>query len=245
MNVGTRESVALARALLLSLRGQARLPDVVACAAFPALSEVRKIVARSRVQLGAQDVFWEPQGNYTGEVSARMLTEHGVTHVIVGHSERRQIFGETDEMVGKKVAACFAAGITPIVCVGESAEQHEAGQTQQVIQEQLRTALQGAGAHKPFWVAYEPVWAIGSGKPALPEDVVAAHAAIRELVQELMPDVQSRVRVLYGGSVTGTNAYDFLREQNVDGVLVGGASVKVHQMADILTAAMRVMEAQA
>jgi triosephosphate isomerase len=244
MNVGTRESVALARGVLLALRGKKALPSVVVCPPFPALGEVRKVVARSHVLLGAQDVFWEEVGAYTGEVSVRMLAEHGVTHAIVGHSERRAL-GETDEMVGKKTSAALSAGLIPILCVGESKAERKAGKAEEAVNRQLAAALglvQPKGRAK-LMIAYEPVWAIGTGDAATPADAVAMHAFIRERVSKLLPGLPN-VQVLYGGSVNGENAYSFLREKEVEGVLVGGASVKLKEFSDILGAASQVIEAQ-
>jgi len=245
MNVGTRESVALARGILLALRGKKAVPSVIACPPFTALAETRKVVARSHVLLGAQDVFWEEVGAYTGEVSVRMLAEHAVTHVIVGHSERRRILGETDEMVGKKLAAALSAGLVPILCVGESKAQRKEGKTEEIVGDQLSVALGSVALkdHAKLMVAYEPVWAIGTGEAAMPEDAVATHAFIRARVQKLLPALHD-VRVLYGGSVTGENAHAFLREKEVDGVLVGGASVKLKEFSAILDAASQVIEAQ-
>ncbi len=245
MNVGTRESIALARSVLLVLRGKKVIPSLVVCPPFTALSEVRKIVARSHVALGAQDASWEAQGNFTGEISLRMLAEHGVTHVIVGHSERRRVLGETDEMVGKKFAAVLAGGLTPILCVGETKAEREAGEAEAVVRRQLTSALRAAGTvRKAIWIAYEPVWAIGTGVSAEPADAVKMHSAIRSMIADILPSLKNQVTVLYGGSVDPKNAYAFLREQEVDGVLVGGASVKANQFAEIVQAGVQVMEAQ-
>ncbi|OGL66791.1 triose-phosphate isomerase [Candidatus Uhrbacteria bacterium RIFCSPHIGHO2_01_FULL_63_20] len=245
MNVGTRESVALARGVLLALRGKKAIPETVVCPPFTALAEVRKIVARTHVALGAQDLFWEDSGAYTGEISARMLAEHGVSHVIVGHSERRALF-ETDEMAGKKAAAALVAGLTPVICVGETAVERKAESQAVVVKRQLVAALSPlkAKGKDRVLVAYEPVWAIGTGEPATPNDAVAMHAFIRGFIAESFPSLTKRAQVLYGGSVDGTNAYAFLREKEVDGVLVGGASVKMKEFGDVLSAACEVIEKQ-
>lgn len=245
MNVGTRESVALARGVLLALRGRKRLPEVVVCPPFVALGEVRKVVARSHAALGAQNMSAEEHGAFTGEISARMLVELGVTHAIIGHSERRRLYGETDETVSKKLIRALSAGITPIVCVGESEAERTAGQERDVVAAQLRGALRDLHLrHKErILFAYEPVWAIGTGKPAEPSDAVAMHAWIRSLVPELLPGIKSdQFAVLYGGSIDGTNAYSFLREDEVDGLLVGGASVRLSEFTKILEAAAEVLE---
>jgi triosephosphate isomerase len=248
MNVGTRESVALARGVLLALRGKKLLPETIICPPFVALGEVRKVVARSHAALGAQNVHWEEQGAFTGEVSSRMLVELGVTHVILGHSERRQYFGETDEMVNKKLIHALSAGLTPIVCVGEEKEVREVGKEREVVARQLRGALKGLHLrHKErILFAYEPVWAIGTGMPAEPADAVEMHAWIRSLVPDLLPGIKpAQFSVLYGGSVEGSNAYSFLREDEVEGLLVGGASVKLSEFTKILEAAVEVLVARA
>lgn len=245
MNVGTRESVALARGVLLALRGRKLLPEVVVCPPFTALGEVRKAVARSHVALGAQNVASEEQGAFTGEVSARMLVEHGVSHVIVGHSERRRLFGETDADVVAKIVRALSAGIVPVVCVGEGAEARAAGGEREAVAAQLRGALGGLHLrHKErILFAYEPVWAIGSGRADTPSDAAGMHAWIRSLVPGLLPGIKpSQFSVVYGGSVTGENAYPFLREDEVDGVLVGSASVRLAEFKAILDAASQVLE---
>ncbi len=244
MNVGVRESVALARGVLLSVRGRRHLPEVVVCPPFTALTEVRKTVARSHVSLGAQDMYAEESGAFTGEVSPRMLVEAGASHVILGHSERRRLFGETDESVGKKVAAALVHALVPIVCVGETKAEREAGQTEAVVTRQLRAAFTGLparGAERVF-VAYEPVWAVGSGTPATPEDAAAIHTTLRKTFAGLKGADRTNLSVLYGGSVDDKNAYAFLRETEIDGLLVGGASVKLQQFAAIIAAASDVLE---
>lgn len=245
MNVGTRESVALARGTILALRGKKVVPDVVICPPFVALSEVRKVVARSHVDLGAQDVFWEETGSFTGEISARMLSELKVSHAILGHSERREHLAETDEMVNKKLKLAVATNLTPIVCVGENREEREAGKAKEVVEFQVQSALAGVKIRgdKLLYIAYEPIWAIGTGVFATPDDAIEMHGMIRVHVKELMPSLKrDQLRILYGGSVDGENAYPFLREDEVDGVLVGGASVKLSQFKEILTAAGEIIE---
>lgn len=247
MNVGVRESVALARGTLLALRGRKMVPDVVVCPSFVALSEAHKVVARSSVALGAQNVFWEDQGAYTGEISPRMLTELGVVYVIVGHSERREHLAETDEMVGKKIARALEHGLTPVLCIGETKEQRDAGQQRDRLRDELVSALKGVHLkHRDrLFVAYEPIWAIGTGQTPEVADVKATHGFIREMLTEIFSSTDSKaIQILYGGSVDGDNAYAFLREDEVDGVLVGGASVKLNQFKDIIAAASEVLEAQ-
>lgn len=247
MNVGVRESVALARGTLLTLRGRRVIPELVICPPFVALGEVRKVVARSSASLGAQNMHWEERGSYTGEISPRMLQELQVSHVILGHSERRRLMGETDEMINQKVLRALEAQITPILCIGETREQREAGQTREVLQAQLTSALAHVRLRgdQKLLVAYEPIWAIGSGSPASVPEVVEVHAYLRSLLNEFYPTATAeQLQVLYGGSVTGENAYGFLREAEVDGVLVGGASVKINQFKDIVQSAAEVLAAQ-
>lgn len=243
MEVGTRESIALARGALLSVRGKRVIPELIICPPFTALSEVRKVVARSSVSLGAQDMFWEDSGAYTGEVSPRMLEEHGVSHVILGHSERRQILGEIDEMINKKADTALGHGLTPIICIGETKEQRDAGEAQSVVENQVRAVLKDLvlKGKDEIMLAYEPIWAIGSGESAQATDAIEMHKVIRRIVNDVMGE-GAKVKILYGGSVNDENAYSFLRESEIDGVLVGGASVKMSQFTKIVDAAADVME---
>ncbi len=247
MNVGVREAVALARGTLLTLRGRKVSPGLVVCPPAVALSEVRKVLARSSAHLGAQNMFWEQSGSYTGETSPRVLNELGVSHVILGHSERRQLLGETDEMVNKKVLQALEQKLIPILCIGETSVQHKEEMTQEIVRDQLLAALQGVRLRSSdvLMVAYEPIWAIGSGEAATVPGVLETHQFIRSLVHELFPQAsKTQFSVLYGGSVNPDNAYAFLREDDVDGVLVGGASVKINQFKGIVQAAAEVLEAK-
>jgi triosephosphate isomerase (TIM) len=247
MNVGVRESVALARGTLLTVRGRKIIPEIIICPPFVALGEVRKVVARSVAMLGAQNMSSEESGSFTGEISPRMLQELGVSHVILGHSERRNLYGETDELVAKKVQQAFSHKLVPIICVGESAEQRDAGEEKEIVRHQLAVTLSQVhlrGSDICF-IAYEPVWAIGTGRSADIGDVLEMHAFIKEVLSDIFPDALAKqLRVLYGGSVNGENAYQFFREKEVDGVLVGGASVKLNQFREIVDAAAEVLEAQ-
>jgi triosephosphate isomerase len=244
MNVGVRESVALARATLLTLRGRKQIPELVICPPLVALSETRKVVAHSAVSLGAQNVFWKDAGAFTGEVSGRMLTELGVSHVIIGHSERRAHLGETDAMVNLKVLHALEVGLIPIVCVGETRDQRNGGRALEVVREQVLAAFKSARlrSNDRLYVAYEPVWAIGTGEACTVDNALETHAMIRDMLAKQFSGDQ--LKVLYGGSVDGENAYGFLREREVDGVLVGGASVKINQFKDVVAAASEVLEAQ-
>lgn len=247
MNVGVRESVALARGTLLTLRGRRMIPEVVICPPFVALSEVHKVIAHSSAQLGAQDVFWKDQGAYTGEISARMLTELGASFVIIGHSERREHLHETDEMIQKKVSRAIAGQLAVILCIGETAEEREKGITRDRVRSQLAHALSDLRLKDAnhLLIAYEPVWAIGTGQTLEVSDVVTTHGFIRSVLTDLFPNIDvQQIRVLYGGSVDGVNAYPFLRERAIDGLLVGGASVKLNQFKEIIASASEVIEAQ-
>lgn len=247
MNLGVRESVALARSSLLLLRGKKVAPYLVICPSTIALSEVRKVVARSGCGLGAQNMSSEDQGAFTGETSARMLFEVGATHVIIGHSERRQLFGETDEMVNAKLLKAIEHNLIPIVCVGETKVERDAGHVKKVITHQLSVAFKNVRPKfsETLCVAYEPVWAIGTGETPTVNEIVEVHAHVREIFGELFPTAPvSAFAVLYGGSVNGENAYEFLREKEIDGLLVGGASIKIHQLKEIIDAACQVLVAQ-
>jgi len=238
-------TAAEARALVAELRGLAdglaEKVDVAVAPPFTALAAAAEALRGSRIALAAQDVHWEAQGAFTGEVSAPMLKEIGCAHVIVGHSERRQLFGETDESVNRKAKAVLAAGLAPIVCVGETLAEREAGRTLEVVSRQVRGGLAGLPADGVGWltVAYEPVWAIGTGKTATTAQAQEVHAAIRALLRELAGGVADQVRIQYGGSVKPDNAAELLAQPDVDGALVGGASLKAGDFSQILKGALR------
>lgn len=203
--------------------------EIVLCPAFVALAPVAELLKPTKIGLGAQNMFWEDQGAYTGEVSPLMLKDL-VQYVILGHSERRQYFGETDEGVNRKVKAALRHGLTPIICVGENLEENEAGRTHAVVERQLRAALRDISAEqaRALVIAYEPVWAIGTGKPATG---AGANAVIGLTVRGLLADlygeeVAQTVRVQYGGSVNPQNIAEFVIQPDIDGALVGGASLK-------------------
>lgn len=247
MNVGVRESIALARGTLLTLRGRKFVPHLIICPSFIALSEVRKVIARSSVSLCAQNMSWEDKGAFTGEISSRMLNEVGVTHVLIGHSERRELFSETDEVVNKKIKKALENNLTPILCIGESAKHREEGGYLEIIKNQLSSALNGIRLRSSdeLFVAYEPIWAIGTGKNADVAQVVEVHEFIKTVLSDVFSGTkEEQLNVLYGGSVNTDNAYSLLREKSVDGVLVGGVSVKINQFKDVIEAASEVLEAQ-
>ena len=251
MNLSVRESAALTRGVLRGIRGQEVLPEVVLCPSFVALSEMRKMLARSRVQLGAQDVFWQEAGAYTGEISVRQLKELGCSHVILGHSERRREFNETDEMVNKKLQAVMQAKMVPVVCLGESSKVRKQGEeaAEKAVQDQLAAVLEGIHFSKtqPFFIAYEPIWAISTSKvkEAKPEEVVTMHRIIRGwLDQHYGHDLTTKVHIIYGGSVNRENAQSFLRQPAVEGVLVGGASIKISELNNIIKLSSQILNNQ-
>src|SRR4029453_16729462 len=221
------EATALATAVVDAVRGVTGREGLVA-PPFPSLPAVAKCLSGSSVLLAGQNMHWEDKGAFTGEVAGSMLTAAGCTHVIVGHSERRQLFGDTDEWVARKVAAALRCRLTPIMCVGESLQEREANETWAVIGRQTRAGLYGldSTAIARVVVAYEPVWAIGTGKVATPEQAQEVHASIRALLGELAgPAVAAGIRILYGGSVKPDNIDALMRQPDLDGALVGGASL--------------------
>jgi len=235
------EAGALAREVRAAAEGLADRVDVVIVPPFTALWAAGAELTGSRIGLGAQDVFWESQGAFTGQVSAPMLVDAGCRFVLVGHSERRQFFGDTDETVRKKASAALAAGLHPVVCVGETLPERESGRTLEVVGRQVRGALSGLDAAQigRLTVAYEPVWAIGTGKTASSAQAQEVHAAIRAILRELAPAAAENVRILYGGSVKPDNAAELLSQPDVDGALVGGASLKALDFTGIIQGAIR------
>jgi triosephosphate isomerase len=213
--------------------------EVVICPAFTALRAVQTLIDSDRLPfgLGAQNVHWEEQGAFTGEVSAPMLQALKCSYVIVGHSERRQLFGETDETVNRKVRAVFGHGMTPILCVGESLEERDLGNTFEKVTGQIRRALQNVGADNAarIVIAYEPIWAIGTGRNAEPADAGEVIDAIRGTLAELYPrELADAARIQYGGSVKAGNIRDFMAHPDIDGALVGGASLDPEEFALIV-----------
>jgi triosephosphate isomerase len=234
MNTSKAEAVALAKGVVATAGAAAC--DVAICVPFPHLAAVRAATQGSQVALGAQDVYWEPKGAFTGEVSVAMLEDY-CRYVIIGHSERRQFFGETNDWVRRKLAAVLTSKLDPIVCVGELLAERRAARTEQVLSTQLREGLAGIALSERITVAYEPVWAIGTGETATPEIAQAACAFIRGELRALAGDVADRIRIQYGGSVNAENAATLLSQPDIDGALVGGASLKADQFAVIVAAA--------
>ena len=210
--------------------------EIVVAPVFTALSRVAEALSGSKVSLAAQDCYWEEEGAYTGEVAPKLLADAGCSHVIIGHSERRQYFGETDETVNKKAKAAIAAGLTAIVCVGETLSQRESDSTFPVIEAQLKGGLAGFSANMlaQTIIAYEPVWAIGTGKTASDAQAQEVHAFIRSLVANLFGQASAdAIRILYGGSVKPDNVKGLMAQADIDGALVGGASLKADSFAAI------------
>ena len=235
MNGSLAANEALVKAVLAGL--QAPACAVAVCVPAPYLAQVRALLAGSPVDLGAQDVSGHDAGAFTGEISAAMLREFGVRYVIVGHSERRQYHGETDVVVADKAARALAAGITPIVCVGETLAQREAGNTEEVVKRQLAAVIHANGhCISEIVVAYEPVWAIGTGKTASPEQAQQVHAVLRAQLKAASAHAQ-RIQILYGGSMNAGNAAQLLGQSDIDGGLIGGAALKAADFLAIISAA--------
>lgn len=238
MNAGGADGCALAADVARRTAGYDAV-DVLIAPPFTALAAVAHEISTAPrpVELAAQNMHFEASGAFTGEISAAMLRESGVGWVILGHSERRHIFGETDTMVAKKVVSAMRAGLRPIVCVGETLEEREAGQTLEVVQKQV-LAFRGALAENPAFgvIAYEPVWAIGTGKVARAEDAQEVHALIRKLLAAAEDELAATTRILYGGSVKPDNAQGLLGQPDIDGALVGGASLDAAGFAKIAEA---------
>ena len=239
MNKTSGDAAALAREIVTAAGTQSAV-DIVICPPFTALESVAKAVDGSLVKLGAQNMHFEASGAFTGEVSAPMLRALFATHVILGHSERRTLFGETDELVNKKVLAALKNQLRPILCVGESLAEREAGSTLKVVQAQTERSLEGVSNEQAasVIVAYEPVWAIGTGKVATSEQAQEVHAFIRQLLTKLFGEAAAqRVRILYGGSMKPANAPELLSQRDIDGGLIGGASLESRSFLELVKAA--------
>jgi triosephosphate isomerase len=241
MNLDRASAVALAEGVARKAEGVDDV-ELAVCPPSVYLDAVGKAIAGSQVGLGAQNVYHEPKGAYTGEVSVAMLRDLGCRYVILGHSERRHVLGETDAAVNKKVRAALGAGLEPIVCVGELLAEREAGNTLRVIRSQFDGSLAGLSAEEVLRVviAYEPVWAIGTGKVATPEQAEEVHLDLRKIIEDRYNnEVSGAVRIQYGGSVKPDNAADLLAQPNIDGALVGGASLDVESFMGIVAGVPR------
>lgn len=241
MNKTIAEAVELASDIRREL-AECREVEVVLCPPFTALKAVGDVIAGTHIDLGAQNMHWEMSGAFTGEISAAMLRELYCHYVIIGHSERRQYFGETDETVNKKTRAAHAANLKPIVCVGETLQERESGRTFEVVERQVRAALAGLSTREltETVIAYEPVWAIGTGKNATPAQAQEVHAFIRAMLRQMADDaIAQAVRIQYGGSVKPSNARDLFGQPDIDGGLIGGASLEARSFVEIVRGAMK------
>jgi triosephosphate isomerase len=230
------EAVELVEALRDGL-GNVQDREVLVCPPFTALSALAPLLDGTPIMLGAQNMFYEPQGAYTGDISPLMLKDVGCSYVIIGHSERRHIFGETDEIVNRKLHAALNNGLRPIMCVGETKPQRDAGQAEELVVVQLRAGLKDISADqmKDVVIAYEPVWAIGTGDTATPNDAQAMHATIRRTLADMYSDETAQgVRIQYGGSVKPDNVDKLMAQPDIDGALVGGASLKADSFLRIV-----------
>lgn len=209
--------------------------EVLVCAPFPYLAQVELLIQGSKVMLGAQNLNTNASGAYTGEVSADMIKDFGARHVIVGHSERRSLYGETSAMVAEKTKAALNAGLTPLLCIGESIEQRDSGNTEAVIEKQLSAVIELVGivAFNQIIIAYEPVWAIGTGVTATPEQAQEAHLFIRSLLAKNDESVAQKTPILYGGSMNASNASELISCADIDGGLIGGAALKAEDFLQI------------
>ncbi|MDR3143512.1 MAG: triose-phosphate isomerase [Puniceicoccales bacterium] len=236
MNQTLRETEAFCQALL-----PLEIPDVeaVICPPFTALRTAQEQLRHSGIRLGAQNMNAHVAGAFTGEISPLMLRELEVNYVLLGHSERRTLFGEKDEALRSKFLSALEYRFIPILCIGETLAEREKGATKDVIEGQMRSVLHGLNIPSPFVIAYEPVWAIGTGRAATPSDAEEVHEEIHSLLQELLGAQGASVRILYGGSMNPSNAEALLRGKNIDGGLIGGASLKAESFGELLSIAQR------
>ena len=236
-----QDAVVFVKELKISVKDIADV-EIVVAPPFTAVHAVAEAARNSNIGVSAQDLYWEREGAFTGEVSAAMIKEAGAEYVIVGHSERRRLFGESDAIVNRKTSAAIAAGLTPIVCIGETLEERERSETLAILDRQIKEGLDGIGAAQlaELVVAYEPVWAIGTGRTATATQAGEAHAHIRKRLRQWFgADAADRCHLLYGGSVKPDNIAELVAEDDVDGALVGGASLDVKSFAEIVARSRR------
>jgi len=242
MNTNSQTSVELAKNIASgSVETAGQRVTVAVCPPFVYLQSVAKALSSSNIGVGAQDMYFEPKGAFTGEISASMLKDVGCSYCLCGHSERRHVIGESDELINKKVTAAIGGGLLPILCVGELLEEREASQTNQVVTRHVKEGLVGLSAEKlqAVTIAYEPVWAIGTGLTATPDQAQEVHDFIRELLGQMYDEkLAEEIRILYGGSVKPNNAADLMNQRDIDGLLVGGASLKADDFLAIIQAAV-------
>ncbi len=236
MNKTNTEAVELIQGLLEYEEGGDEKVRMIVCPPFTALSDVSRAIEGSNIFLGAQNVYFKESGAYTGEIAPSMLLTIGVTYVILGHSERRIYFSETDRIVNDKVKLALKSGLIPIVCVGEKLEMRESGKTEEVVGSHIDDSLAGLSSNEieKVVIAYEPVWAIGTGKTASPEMAQDVHRFIRDRLRNKFGDVADEVSILYGGSMKGSNAAELIAKSDIDGGLIGGASLKAEEFLKII-----------
>jgi len=242
MNTDTASAVALAKGIAAQI-GQVDKMDVAVCPPFVYLQAVAEALSSSNIALGAQDVFHQPNGAFTGEISCQMLKDVCCTYVILGHSERRHVIGETDELINKKVKAAIDGGLLPIFCVGELLEERQAGKTNRVVSRQVRKGLDGICQERiqAVTIAYEPVWAIGTGINATPQQAQEVHAMIRGLLAKLYDkQIARQLRIQYGGSAKPANTAELMVQPDVDGLLIGGASLKASDFVAMVNTSIQV-----
>jgi triosephosphate isomerase len=240
MNTDSHTSVSLAEAVASGASDSAEQVHIALIPPFVYVPAVVKAVSNARIAVGAQDIYYEQKGAFTGEISPSMLKDVGCTYALCGHSERRHVIGETDELVNKKVSAAISGGLLPILCVGELIEQRKASETQEVVTKQIKNGLAGLSTEKTsaVTIAYEPVWAIGTGLTATPQQAQEVHALIRKLIGEMYDSqLAEEIRILYGGSVKPSNAAELMAQEDIDGLLVGGASLNADDFVSIIQAA--------
>lgn len=234
MNKKPSEAKEFALQLKQSLSSKTNV-EILICPPFTALTEVSRVINGSNIKLGAQNMHWEIKGAYTGEISGEFLSDIGCQYIILGHSERRQYFSETDEIINKKIIAALKLGLKPVFCIGEQLSERENNQTFNVIKRQLDNGLAKVGTIEKAVIAYEPIWAIGTGKTATPEQAKEVHSYIREnIAQKYGNDEASNLRILYGGSVTPENIDILMAQDGIDGALVGGASLKLESFLRLI-----------
>jgi triosephosphate isomerase len=242
MNTDSHSAVKLAEGVVSGCRDLADASiDVAICPPFVYLQQTGKAVSSSKIARGSQDIYFEQKGAFTGEISAAMLKDVGCTYAICGHSERRHVIGETDELINKKAHAAISGGLLPILCVGELLEERKTNKTTDVVTRQLKKGLAGLNPEKmsAVTIAYEPVWAIGTGLTATPQQAQEVHALIRKLLSEIFDrKIAEEIRIQYGGSVKPDNAAEIMGQEDVDGLLVGGASLKADDFVAIIKASV-------
>jgi triosephosphate isomerase len=247
MNMYHQEALELVRGIIEQTRLFTSV-DIVVAPPFTVLETIKGEIQNTQIQLGAQDVFFEESGAYTGEISPGMLLDAGCAYVIIGHSERRQYFGETDEIINKKVSAALKNHLIPILCVGETWDERKQGRTFLVLNQQILFGLQSIDNEKlsSIVVAYEPIWAIGTGKSANKEQVQEVHAYLRGVIKEFTSsqEMAFNIRILYGGSMNPKNAQEILSQNDVDGGLIGGASLKIDSFSSLVQIAESVQKAK-